>query len=108
MGAWLDPGANDAALVIGWATADCLDVAGLPRISQPIVRDISGGEVGRPIKDGHLVVLLALVGTWHPVDQDHVHRPLDVAIQGRVPPRRLDILAEDVGFYISRKLHDKY
>ena len=65
----LDPGANNAAVVVRGATADGLDVATLPRISQPIVGDVGRWEVGRPVEDGDLVVGLAPVGAGKPVHQ---------------------------------------
>ena len=58
----LDPGANNAAMVVRGATADGLDVATLSRISQPVVGDVGRLEVGRPVEDGDLVVALAPVG----------------------------------------------
>ena len=58
----LDPGANNAAMVIRGATADGLDVATLSRISQPVVEDAGRWEVGQPVEDCNLVVALAPAG----------------------------------------------
>ena len=72
MGAGLDPGANNAVVVIRRATADCLDTARLTRISQPVVGRVVAGDVGRLVEDGHLVPLVALVGTGQSVHKQNI------------------------------------
>ena len=72
MGAGLDPGANNAVVVIRRATADCLDTARLTRISQPVVGRVVAGDVGQLVEDGHLVPLVALVGTGQSVHKQNI------------------------------------
>ena len=78
-------------------------MARLSGISKPVVGNIAG-KVRRPIEDRHLVLLGALVGTGQFVHHQHPHGPLCRAIQGRVPPCRSNILAEDEGLDIPRQL----
>ena len=108
MGAGLDPGANNAVVVIRRATADCLDTARLTRISQPVVGRVVAGDVGRLVEDGHLVPLVALVGTGQSVNKQNIERPHSRAVKGRVPACRLHILTEDESLDISRKLDNRY
>ena len=106
MGAGLDPRTHNAVPIIWGATADKLDTARLSRISQ---KDIGPtGKVGGPVQDRHLVVLFAPVGTGQLVNQENIHGPLCRAIQGRVPPCRGNVLAEDESFNIARNLDNKY
>ena len=49
-------------MVVRGATADGIDMATLPRISQPVVGDAGRWEVGQPVEDCNLVVALAPAG----------------------------------------------
>ena len=83
-------------------------MARLARISQPVVGDVDAWEVPRPVEDGHLVGLGALVGTGQLFQQQDIHWPLGMAIQGRVPSLRFNILAEYKSLDISWKLDHRY
>ena len=48
------------------------------------------------------------MGTGQSVDKEDVHGPLSMAVQGRVPPYRGNILAKDESLDISGELRSKY